>query len=111
MYQPVERYRAIMALLLLQCLWARHFRGLANTGETQEIHKYVSCCQESGIKHHAIKQTKALDEFLLAFAFTDAMVAQWLERTLHEQEVMGSIPSHDTPKSLKLVVMAFPPGA
>ena len=35
----------------------------------------------------------------------------WLERPPHEREVTGSIPGRDRPKSLKLVVVAFPFGA
>ena len=40
-----------------------------------------------------------------------AAVAKWLERLPYEREVMGSIPVRDRPKSLKLVVVAFPLGA
>ena len=36
-------------------------------------------------------------------------MAKWLERPPREREVMGSIPVRDRPKSLKLVVVAFPP--
>ena len=35
-------------------------------------------------------------------------VAQWSERPPCEHKVMGSIPGSDRPKSLKLVVVAFP---
>ena len=38
------------------------------------------------------------------------MVAWCLERLPHEQEVMDSIPGHDRPKCLNLVVVAFPFG-
>ena len=38
-------------------------------------------------------------------------VAYWLERPPREQEVVGSIPGRDRPKSLKLVVVAFLLGA
>ena len=40
-------------------------------------------------------------------------VAQWLEHRPREREIVGSIPSHNRPKSLKLVVVtvAFPLGA
>ena len=40
-----------------------------------------------------------------------APVAYWLECLSGEWEVIGSIPSRDQPKSLKLVVVAYPPGA
>ena len=40
-----------------------------------------------------------------------AAVAYWLECPPHEQEVVGSIPGRDRPKSLKLVVVAAPLGA
>ena len=40
-----------------------------------------------------------------------AMMAWWLERPPCEPEVVGSIPGSDTPKSLKLVVVAFLLGA
>ena len=33
---------------------------------------------------------------------------QWLERPPGERKVLGSIPVHKKPKSLKLVVVAFP---
>ena len=39
------------------------------------------------------------------------MVAQWLEGLPCEREVVGSIPSRNRPKSLKLVAAAFPLGA
>ena len=39
-----------------------------------------------------------------------AAVVKWLERPPHEREFVGSIPGRDTPKSLKLVVVAFPLG-
>ena len=39
------------------------------------------------------------------------VVLVWLERPLHEQEVVDSIPGSDRPKSLKLVVVAFSLGA
>ena len=42
---------------------------------------------------------------------TTATVALWLERPPREREVVGSIPGRDRPKSLKLVVVAFPLGA
>ena len=35
-------------------------------------------------------------------------MAKWLERQPREREVVGSIPGRDRPKSLKLVVVAFP---
>ena len=40
-FQPVERDRAIMALLFFSwdCPWARHFRAQPSTGETQERHE------------------------------------------------------------------------
>ena len=38
------------------------------------------------------------------------MVAEWLERPPPEQEVMGSIPGRNRPKSLKMVVVDFPLG-
>ena len=40
--------------------------------------------------------------------FLTTTVAKWLEYSPREQEILGSIPSHDKPKSLKLVVVAFP---
>ena len=40
-----------------------------------------------------------------------ATVTYWLEHLPHEQEVVDSILSCDRPKSLKLVVLAFPLGA
>ena len=39
------------------------------------------------------------------------MLAKWLERPPREQEVMGSIPGHHSPKSLKMEEVAFPLGA
>ena len=41
--------------------------------------------------------------------YVTAAVALWLERPLCEREIVGSIPGRDRPKSLKLVVVAFPP--
>ena len=38
-----------------------------------------------------------------------AAVAWWLERPPREQEVVGSFPGRNRVKSLKLVVVAFPP--
>ena len=38
-------------------------------------------------------------------------MAKWLERPPREWEVVDSIPGRDSPKSLKLVVVAFPVGA
>ena len=35
----------------------------------------------------------------------------WLERPPREQEVVASIPGRDRPKSLKVVIVAFPLGA
>ena len=40
-----------------------------------------------------------------------AAMAYWLERPPREWEVVGSIPDRGRPKSLKLVVVAFPLGA
>ena len=40
-----------------------------------------------------------------------AAVVCWLERSPREREVLDSIPGRDRPKSLKLVVVAFPLGA
>ena len=40
-----------------------------------------------------------------------AAVAYWLERLPREREVVAWIPGPDRPKSLKLVVVAFPLGA
>ena len=46
---------------------------------------------------------------LVQFGRVTAAVAQWLERPPLEREVVGSIFGHDRLKSLKLVVVAFPP--
>ena len=35
----------------------------------------------------------------------------YLERPHHKWQIVGSIPGHNRPKSLKLVVVAFPLGA
>ena len=40
-----------------------------------------------------------------------AAVAKWLERPPREREVVGTIPGRHIPKSLTLVVVAFPLGA
>ena len=48
------------------------------------------------------------NHLLIVFTLkSDTAVASWLERL----KVVGSIPSRDRPKSLKVVVMAFPLGA
>ena len=43
------------------------------------------------------------------FTAVTAPVALWLERPPLEREVVGSISGRDRPKSLKLVVVVFPP--
>ena len=43
----------------------------------------------------------------LHFHLTTA-VAKWLERSPHEREALGSIPGRNRPKSLRLLVVAFP---
>ena len=47
--------------------------------------------------------------FSLSFKRT-AAVTLWLERPPRERDVVGSNPGRDRPKSIKLVVVAFPFG-